>query len=592
MSYAPARAGGWSRLGGPLLPAVVLGASGAALCAWTWRAWPDPMVDFGRELYVPWRLAEGEVLFRDLAWFNGPLSPYVNALWFALFGPGLTALALANLVILALTVALAHRIVSRAAGPLAALAGGLLFLAVFAFGQLVGIANYNWIAPYSHEATHGLALALAVLAALDAWREGRRGAWLAVGGLALGLCFLTKPEAFLGALAAAAVLLAGAAPRALARFALVALFPPLAAWLLLSPALGPGGALRAALGAWPSVLDGRVASLDFYRAGMGLDDPPARALELLRWSAGWLAAFAPAAIAARLARNGSRRARAVAAVALALAVLAALWLARDHVAWLRAARPLPLAVLATAVLLFPAARRGGERERTGLALAALALALLAKMILQARVTNYGFTLALPAALVLAALLLSWIPERVERSGAASAIVFRAGAGAVLAFAAAMHLEETGAWLARKTEVVGLGRDAFRADVRGKFVSEALRALKAGAVRTMVVLPEGVMLNYLARIENPTPYVNFMPPEMILFGEDAWLAALEASPPDAVLVAHKDTSEYGFALFGRDYGARVMEWVRAHYRPIGLLGDEPLEPGAHFGMRLYARGKAP
>ena len=58
------------------------------MIALTWRGWADPLVDFGRELYVPWRLAEGERLYLDIAWFNGPLSQYWNALWFRIFGTG------------------------------------------------------------------------------------------------------------------------------------------------------------------------------------------------------------------------------------------------------------------------------------------------------------------------------------------------------------------------------------------------------------------------------------------------------------------------------------------------------------------------
>jgi hypothetical protein len=27
----------------------------------SWRRWPDPLIDFGRELYIPWRLAHGAV---------------------------------------------------------------------------------------------------------------------------------------------------------------------------------------------------------------------------------------------------------------------------------------------------------------------------------------------------------------------------------------------------------------------------------------------------------------------------------------------------------------------------------------------------
>ncbi|HEY1628509.1 MAG TPA: hypothetical protein VGF52_01550, partial [Tepidisphaeraceae bacterium] len=42
------------------------------MLAWTWGTWPDPIVDFGRELYVPWQLTQGKILYRDIAYFNGP----------------------------------------------------------------------------------------------------------------------------------------------------------------------------------------------------------------------------------------------------------------------------------------------------------------------------------------------------------------------------------------------------------------------------------------------------------------------------------------------------------------------------------------
>ena len=79
---------------GPGLAALLF----LTLASWSWGRWPDILVDFGRELYVPWRLSSGAQLYRDLAYFNGPLSPYLNALWFDLFGVGLRTLVWANLV--------------------------------------------------------------------------------------------------------------------------------------------------------------------------------------------------------------------------------------------------------------------------------------------------------------------------------------------------------------------------------------------------------------------------------------------------------------------------------------------------------------
>ena len=97
-----------------------------------------------------------------------------------------------------------------------------------------------------------------------------------------------------------------------------------------------------------------------------------------------------------------------------------------------------------------------------------------------------------------------------------------------------------------------------------------------------------MLNYLACLDNPTAYFNFMPPEIILFGEAKTVAAFRGSPPDLVLLAHKDTSEYGSHWFGRDYAIELGAWLRSDYQEIQRFGDPPLEPGSRAGIAVLTR----
>ena len=40
---------------------------GAVMLFWSWGTWPDVLVDFGRELYVPWRITQGDTLYRHLS---------------------------------------------------------------------------------------------------------------------------------------------------------------------------------------------------------------------------------------------------------------------------------------------------------------------------------------------------------------------------------------------------------------------------------------------------------------------------------------------------------------------------------------------
>ncbi len=150
------------RWGGPL--AIVLVA--AAMLRWTWGTWPDVLIDFGRELYIPWQLLEGRRLYADMAYFYGPLSPYLNAGWFRLMGVGLRALVLGNLLLLAWLVYVLYQLLSAIGTRRSATIACLVFLALFAFGELTGIGNYNFVCPYAHELTHGVILALTALWAL------------------------------------------------------------------------------------------------------------------------------------------------------------------------------------------------------------------------------------------------------------------------------------------------------------------------------------------------------------------------------------------------------------------------------------------
>src|SRR5437763_13398227 len=87
---------------GELAGVLCLIALAIYFIAISWRKWPDPLVDFGRELYIPWRIANGEVLYRELGGHFGPLAQYFDGLLFKICGPGLMVLVTANLVIFAI----------------------------------------------------------------------------------------------------------------------------------------------------------------------------------------------------------------------------------------------------------------------------------------------------------------------------------------------------------------------------------------------------------------------------------------------------------------------------------------------------------
>jgi len=504
--------------------------------------------------------------------------------------------------VLASTTALLHALVRRSgAGRGAALAGAVVFLCVFGFGHAVANGGFTFVCPYAHEATHGFALGAGALLCALRLLDAPRPRWAAASGLLCGLAFLTKPEGFVAGMGASllAVLLSTLGSSLRHRAALVAAFagglaaPPLAALALLAGAMPAAEAWRGTLGSWAYLGNQQLREIRYFAWSMGLDDPPSRLAALARAGARQAALLLPLLGMAWALRRRPGAAR-VAAAACGLAMLVGLapfWRSRM---WLEGARTLPLwalGVLATSAAVLWR-HRNGERFRTAAArgaLAVFALLLLPRIFLNARVYHYGFVLAAPAALLMVAALLEWIPRALDDAGA-SGRVFRAGAAALVAWAVAFHLAESQSRMSVKTVQVGRGPDRFLADARGGYVNAFLAAARGRLAPgdTLAVLPEGAMINYLMRRRSSVPYLTMLPSDEAQFGEDELLGSLQRSPPSAVALVHRNTSEFGKPYFGTDYAQRTLAWVAAHYAPELTVGDPPLRPSSVFGIALLRR----
>ena len=586
------RLGGW----------VLILAAATAMLVWSWNTWPDVVVDFGQQLYIPRQLSQGQVLYRDIATYNGPLSQYWNALWFLILGASLRTLVIANLVLLAALIILLHHMIRRVAGELATVGACLVFVLVFAFGQYSGIGNYNYVCPYAHEMTHGLLLSLAATACV--WAYPRRGLpVLLLAGLCLGGAFLTKSEIFqagaAGAVAAlGATIWAGRpgrkqAARMIGVFLAGFLLPPLVSFGLLWGAMPAGMALLGTIGSWRTLAYPQLAGLRFFREGLGVDNVSFNLWQML-WTLGqYLVIPVPVTVLAwALGRAGKWLwAAGLATFAGALAIV---WSCQSMVDWVGIARPFPLIVLAVlAVFLVRFVRLRGDPSRATalvapISLSLLGLCLLAKMVLNARICNYGFVLAMPAAMIVVVAMLEWIPAAIRNFGGC-AWIFRAAAMGMLIPVVFVHLKAQNHQREVKTYVVARGPNVLITDRRGEFVNALLEELadRVKPGESLVAFPEGAMLNFLSGIRNPTPYTNFMPPELLVFGQERMLESLRAANPEWVLLVHKDTSEFGHRFFGLDYGRDIAAWIASNYDPVSLTGQPPLQDDS-FGMMLLRR----
>ncbi len=560
------------------------------LLALTWGRWPDILRDFGRELYIPWQLTAGKVLYCDLAYLNGPLSPYYHALLFSLFGVNSLVLIASNVIILFLVVSFTYGFVQEMADRKTAQIAAVIFLILFAFGHLTQVGNYNFITPYSHELTHGLLLILVLMLLLLRFGDFGRVRDLIGAGLVCGLIFLTKVEVFLAALAVVLVWLLP--PRSTPRWrlgvslAMAALIPVAAFGAFLMTHMEWLLAWHGLAGGWGHLLATSVGSEYFYRQLAGFHQPFTYARRLLTDTVSLLIFVAAAAGFDYYRHHTNGRLAPWLGVGLVIAILLRLPLPP-----ILLGTELPLLALASLIVAVVSIRDTtpplDRSMEIFLLWSALSFTLLLRMGLRPWVGHYGFVLAMPATLLCLVLFLYHLPRFLTRSyGGGQTCRWWLMVWIVLSVT--VWVTVSGRQYYAKTVWAGSGGEAVRTYTAlqdpisyGLAQATTFIADHTPPDSTLVVLPEGVLVNYLTRRRNPTPYVSFIPVELVVFGQEAMLTALERSKPDYLMVVERDLREYGQQFFGMDsFGKGFQAWIDQNYRLVAQFGP---------AVRLYQGG---
>ena len=582
-----------------------------ALTVWSWRKWPDILVDFGQQLYIPWQLASGQRLYTDIVFLHGPFSQHFNAIWFYLFGPSLTVLVYVNLGILACTTAIIYKIIRLFADWLTAAACAIIFLSVFGFAQYVGIGNYNWITPYTHEATHGVALIAAFILLWSRLIIKYKRSVCALSGLCIGLALLTKLDTALAAIAVASAGVIAAfflqTKESKFRIADALLFgvmialPATCFFIYFLTYMPIEGALAAAF-AGLSIVPIEVSKNIFFLRNMGLDDVGGNLTKMAFMGSLLSGLIFIAAMVDVFSRRWLRHPLLL-SVPLASAIFVILLGWPDLFPWTeitRALLPATLLALIVFIVLFFKTPRGNQLRLRLLPMilwAVLALTLLTKIMMNVHFANYGFYLAMPAALVVVTCLLYWIPQELK-ARYHSGFVFRWLVVAVLATGVVHYLKVSNHFYNLKDFPIGKGGDMFMTyrpervfpvtvmDSAMQWIEE-----KTPPFATVTALPEGIMFNYLTRRTTSLPVINFMMAELVIFGEVRILDDFKARPPEYVLLVHNDTTEFGLGPFGVDpkNGRQIMQWVNHNYTPVALIGAEPFQSKV-FGIKILKRNR--
>jgi hypothetical protein len=403
-------------------------------------------------------------------------------------------------------------------------------------------------------------------------------------GLCSGLALVLKPEFIV---AAGLLVAAGFAFRRRADLSvraaevmvgvLAALLPMLLFTLWLLRGFPFAAAIRWANQAWLApLLEGGQAQV--WKGFLGTDAP---ARNLAAVAVATLLFWAGAGVTWFGARQWVRGRLAAAPLAVVPSLLVLVF-----VDWLRAPLVLPGTLLLVVGLRGWAALKGGPLRWASPPLALLlglaGLALLARMLLQPRVQHFGFYQAALAAMIVVAELVEWL-GRAARGSRLSRLVVPGTLG-LLILGAAVDLQSRSRGIFNlRTQAVGEGRDRFLAlaapqDELPAFIDAAVREIERLPPGRLLVIPEGLMLNYLVRRASPVTEWIFIDLTLAQGKEQRLVRNLAQSPPDYVVLVSRDLREHGILRFGApgQLGAELMGLLRADFRVRQQWGGDPFD----------------
>jgi hypothetical protein len=588
-------------------------ATACIAMAWlSWLKWCDPIIDFGRELYIPWALCQGKILYKDInMFFYGPLSYYLNALLFTIFGTHINTIVGFNLVLILIIAFLVYKITKTASNSVCAFFSVLSFIILFAFPRYFPILNDNFVTPYSHAATHGIALSFLALYLVSQYLTTRRIAYACLSWFVVGLVLLTKVELFIGLFASMLLtwilILRAERPTIKVIFARLTVYsslltlPLVLTGVCLARSSTFSDAISHILNPYLLIFHRGHSFSNLLTNMMGTDQPLANANRMLFWLGIYLLVGLIIMVANHFLYAVTRKTKSLllpAALAGLMTIPIVNATMMGNLPYLDYFLPLPLIVISYVVYCLVRLRKSEQHSTewhkniSSLSFSVFALVLLIRLFFNARIVHYGFFLALPGFLIVLRLFFDRLPALMKRvSGNATIgmvpIVILTLCVLWSYFDRSLGLYRVINYPIRSGNEVIKTYDLKYADM-GRVIQETINRIEAvvGQDETLTAFPEGLMFNYLTRRQGASRYTAFLPTFFAVFGNTI-LTSLQERPPDFVLLVERSTPEHGYEYFGVDYATEVLGWIKKNYVEVSQSGKRPFS-GEGFGIVLMKR----
>ncbi len=534
---------------------VLVGIAATWAFLQSYQKWLDPIIDTGRDLYIPGELLNGKKLYRDIVYVYPPLTPYLLGFLTWPFGNGLSVYAAIGTGVSALIGGALYVIARMTVNPTGAGICSLLFVTLNFTAPW-----FNFVFPYSYAATFGEAFYLLYLGFILAYLFVERSGFYYLLALTFALLAAwTKIElAFAAGLTLPLLFIAYRLP---ARLLFASLLAALGSALFASFFFRDSPEGHHWL--WDNILaqtlfESKGARLFYARAfgfeqfWNGIEEVALGAL-LIAISLGLIVA---------IDRTGGRgwpekRWKRVVIVATSLAALVFLFLQLGSGRFFRAWALLQILLIPLAVV--------SRRCSPLLVLLLFSMIGSARIYLNLQPVRYGFSLILPTYLLIVYVFFRFLPERRVYSSPMALLWMPL----FLLIMIRGQLDQVTHYSLKRYRVdTALGSYYDHFDARAAIIQRFLRYLDPPRHSGLVVMPEGVTLNYFSRIPSPISFHTFTPPETADAKiEQRIIEEIERSKPELVAINNRPVREYGSDGFGVDYDQRLLAYLEENYLPL-------------------------
>lgn len=103
--------------------------------------------------------------------------------------------------------------------------------------------------------------------------------------------------------------------------------------------------------------------------------------------------------------------------------------------------------------------------------------------------------------------------------------------------------------------------------------------------SFIVLPEGVMINFLTNRNSNSWYHTFTPHFIDVYGENKVIQHIKKTKPDYIFITNQDTDDYYYRFFCRDYAKDICKYIQNNYNYIKRLEGNEKD---HLWVDIYKR----